>query len=88
MVGSPRACVVPWIHELLRCGKFVPPGIAKLVVQKRERRTGRNPATGAAVEIPARQVIRARIAKPIKDAVETRTPWRPAPSSRRGRPRR
>ena len=29
MVGSPRACVVPWIHELLRCGKFVLPGIAK-----------------------------------------------------------
>ena len=39
------------------------PGIAKLVVQKRERRVGRNPATGAAVEIPARQVVKARIAK-------------------------
>ena len=34
-------------QELLRCGEFVLPGVAKLVVQKRERRMGRNPATGA-----------------------------------------
>ena len=61
-------------QELLRCGEFVLPGIAKLVVQKRERRTGRNPATGAAVEIPARRVVKARIAKPLSDAVEARTP--------------
>ena len=57
-------------QELLRCGEFVLPGIAKLVVQKRERRTGRNPATGASIEIPARQVVKARIAKPLKDVVE------------------
>ena len=46
------------------------PGIAKLVVQKRERRTGRNPATGASIEIPAKQMVKARIAKPLKDVVE------------------
>ena len=45
-------------------------GIAKLVVQKRERRMGRNPATGASVEILAKQVVKARIAKPLKDVVE------------------
>ena len=44
--------------------------IAKLVVQQREPRVGRNPATGASVEIPARQVVKARIAKPLKDVVE------------------
>ena len=61
-------------RELLRCGEFVLPGVAKLVVQKRERRTGRNPATGETVEIPAREVVKARIAKPLKDVVEARTP--------------
>ena len=57
-------------QELLRRREFVLPGIAKLVVQQRERRMGRNPATGARVEIPARQVVKARIAKQLKDVVE------------------
>ena len=57
-------------QELLRCGEFVLPGVAKLVVQQRERRMGRNPATGARVEIPAKQVVKARIAKQLKDVVE------------------
>ena len=57
-------------HELLRCGEFMLPGIAKLVVQQREKRMGRNPATGARVEIPAKQMVKARIAKPLKDVVE------------------
>ena len=57
-------------QELLRCGEFVLPGIAKLVVQQREGRMGRNPATGATVEIPAKQVVKARIAKQLKDVVE------------------
>ena len=46
------------------------PGVAKLVVQQREPRMGRNPATGARVKIPAKQVVKARIAKPLKDVVE------------------
>ena len=58
-------------QELLRCGEFVLPGVAKLVVQQRDKRMDRNPATGARVEIPARQVVRARIAKQLKDVVET-----------------
>ena len=57
-------------RELLRCGEFVLPGVAKLVVQQREKRMGRNPATGASVEIPAKQVVKARIAKQLKDGVE------------------
>ena len=57
-------------QELLRCGEFALPGVAKLVVQQREKRTGRNPATGARVEIPARQVVKARIAKQLQDVVE------------------
>ena len=56
-------------RELQDSGEFTLPGIAKLVLQKREARTGRNPATGEAIEIPAKQVVKARIAKQLKDAV-------------------
>lgn len=55
--------------ELKRAGEFVIPGVAKLVVQKRKARMGRNPATGEAIKIPAKTVVKARIAKQLKDAV-------------------
>jgi DNA-binding protein HU-beta len=45
------------------------PGMVKLVVQKRKARMGRNPATGEAIKIPAKTVVKARIAKQLKDAV-------------------
>ena len=57
-------------QELLRCGEFVLPGVAKLVVQQREKRMGRNPGTGARIEIPAKQVVKARIAKQLQDVFE------------------
>ena len=57
-------------QELLRCGAFVLPGVAKLVVQQREKRMGRNPDTGARIEIPAKQVVKARIAKQLQDMFE------------------
>ena len=59
-------------QELLRCGEFMLPGIAKLALQQREKRMGRNPATGARVEIPAKQVVKARIAKQLNDVVEAK----------------
>jgi len=55
--------------ELKRTGEFVLPGMVKLVVQKRQARMGRNPATGAAIQIPAKTVVKARIAKQLKDSV-------------------
>jgi DNA-binding protein HU-beta len=55
--------------ELKRSGEFVLPGMCKLVVQKRKAREGRNPATGEAIKIPAKTVVKARIAKQLKDAV-------------------
>ena len=51
--------------ELKRSGEFVLPGMVKLVVQKRKARMGRNPATGEAIKIPAKTVVKARIAKQI-----------------------
>lgn len=56
-------------RQLQDTGEFTLPGIAKLVLQKREARMGRNPATGEAIEIPAKQVVKARIVKQLKDAV-------------------
>ena len=56
-------------RELKRCGEFVLPGMVKLVVQKRKARMGRNPATGEAIKIPAKTVVKARIAKQLKDSV-------------------
>jgi len=48
---------------------FVIPGLGKLVKVKRKARTGRNPATGATIQIPAKTVLKFRIAKAAKDAV-------------------
>ena len=55
--------------ELKRSGEFVLPGMVKLVVQKRQARMGRNPATGEAIQIPAKTVVKARIAKQLKDSI-------------------
>jgi DNA-binding protein HU-beta len=48
---------------------FVMPGLGKLVVEKRKARKGRNPATGQEIKIPAKTVLKFRIAKAAKDAV-------------------
>ena len=48
---------------------FTVPGLGKLVLQDRKARLGRNPATGAAIQIPAKRVLKFRIAKVAKDAV-------------------
>ena len=48
---------------------FTVPGIGKLVMKKRKARKGRNPATGEAIRIPAKTVLKFRIAKAAKDAV-------------------
>ena len=48
---------------------FTIPGIGKLVKVDRAARTGRNPATGETIQIPAKTVLKFRIAKAAKDAV-------------------
>ena len=47
---------------------FTIPGLGKLVVVDRKARMGRNPATGEAIHIPAKTVLKFRIAKAAKDA--------------------
>lgn len=48
---------------------FTIPGIGKLVLVKRKARIGRNPQTGAEIKIPAKRVVKFRVAKACKDAV-------------------
>ena len=48
---------------------FTIPGIGKLVLVNRKARMGRNPATGEAIKIPAKRVVKFRVAKAAKDAI-------------------
>ena len=45
------------------------PGIGKLKVSERPARTGRNPSTGAAIEIAAKKVVKFVPAKVLTDAI-------------------
>ncbi|MDD5438499.1 MAG: HU family DNA-binding protein [Patescibacteria group bacterium] len=55
--------------EVKKSGEFVINGVGKLVKVKRKARTGRNPATGATIQIPAKTVVKFRVAKAAKEAV-------------------
>lgn len=48
---------------------FQVPGLGKLVLRNRAARMGRNPQTGEPIKIPAKRVVRFRVAKVLKDAV-------------------
>ena len=55
--------------EMKKNGEFVLPGFGKLVKQKRKARTGVNPKTMQKIKIPAKTVVKFRVAKAAKDAV-------------------
>jgi DNA-binding protein HU-beta len=57
------------VAEVKKNGAFVVPGIGKLVRVDRKARMGRNPATGEAIKIPAKKVVKFRVAKAAKDAI-------------------
>ena len=48
---------------------FPLPGLGKLVLVQRKARLGRNPATGEVIKIPAKKVVKFRVAKAAKDAI-------------------
>lgn len=56
------------VKEAKKSG-FVLPGFGKLVLSNRKARMGRNPQTGEPIKIPAKRVVRFRVAKAIKDAI-------------------
>ena len=57
------------VSETKKTGSFTLPGIGKLVLVKRKARMGRNPATGEALRIPAKTVVKMRVAKAAKEAI-------------------
>ena len=48
---------------------FTFPGVGKLVLVNRKARQGRNPKTGEVIQIPAKNVLKFRVAKAAKDAI-------------------
>ena len=48
---------------------FTIPGLGKLVLVNRKARLGRNPKTGEQIQIPAKRVVKFRVAKACKEAI-------------------
>jgi DNA-binding protein HU-beta len=59
---------------------FTLPGIGKLVLVNRKARMGRNPKTGEAIMIPAKTVVKFRVAKACKEAVLPKKAAKPSAS--------
>jgi DNA-binding protein HU-beta len=55
--------------EVKKNGEFTLPGFGKLVKATRKAREGRNPATGAVINIPAKTTVKFRLGKAMKDSV-------------------
>jgi DNA-binding protein HU-beta len=59
------------VERQIKKGGEVPlKGLGKFKVVKRKARMGRNPATGEAIKIPAKTVVRFTVAKAVKDLVK------------------
>src|SRR5437588_16571 len=59
------------LKETKKNGVFVIPGLGRLVKSNRKARMGRNPQTGEAIKIPAKTVVKFRVAKAAKDSIHT-----------------
>ena len=58
------------VEKQIKKGGEVPlKGLGKFKVVKRKARMGRNPATGEAIKIKAKKVVKFRVAKAAKDAI-------------------
>ena len=58
------------IQEALRSGEAIAlPGFGTFRVADQPARTGRNPKTGAPIEIPARKAVKFKPAQALKEAV-------------------
>ena len=67
--GMLEALATTAINEVKKNGMFVLPGLGRLVRQERKARMGRNPATGEAIKIAAKKVVKFRVAKSAKDSI-------------------
>src|SRR6202045_4275007 len=77
-IGSPKKTAALFFEELFKlavkeskggAGKFVIPGIGRVVKAHRKARMGRNPQTGEAIKIKAKTVVHLRPSKAFKDAI-------------------
>lgn len=57
------------VQETRQSGEFTVPGLGKLVKAERAARTGRNPATGATIQIAAKTTVKFRVAKAATEAI-------------------
>ncbi len=57
------------MDQTKKVGAFTIPGVGKSVLSKRKARMGFNPATGEQIKIPAKTVVKIRVAKAFKDAI-------------------
>ena len=57
------------INETKKQGQFAIPGIGKLVKAQRKARVGINPKTQEKIKIPAKTVVKFRVAKAAKEAI-------------------
>jgi DNA-binding protein HU-beta len=57
------------VKETKKNGVAILPGVGRLVRVERKARMGRNPATGEAIKIAAKKVVKFRVAKAVKDAI-------------------
>jgi DNA-binding protein HU-beta len=57
------------VKETKKNGVFVLPGLGRLVKSQRKAREGRNPQTGEKIKIPAKTVVKFRVAKAVKDVI-------------------
>ncbi|MBZ0272145.1 HU family DNA-binding protein [bacterium] len=55
--------------QVKKAGAFTMPGIGKIAIQNRKARKGRNPATGEEIKIPAKRVVKARLAKSFQESI-------------------
>jgi len=69
VTGLMEAMVTLAYKEVKKSGVFIVPGLGKLVKMHRAARTGRNPATNETIQIPAKTVVKFRVAKAAKEAV-------------------
>ena len=75
--GMKRAQVKEFFEEISNLaasevksnGEFVLPGFGKLVRSERKARERRNPATGEAIQIPAKTTLKFRVGKSMKDSI-------------------
>ncbi len=76
--GETKACVnkvldmfvKTSIEELKTGGQVIIPGFISMSTTTRSARTGRNPQTGASIQIPAARVPKIKAGKNLKDAVQ------------------